>query len=145
MYVNVLETRNLMVKFVFQMELSFTQNKFKQFVAIHQRRNKLRQIVKRFLGIVEWTMGIASIWVLRRVDGWIVAEFQLGFRNPSFNWRPAVYKGTGPLGKQGGGDGEVRWCGGKAQGRPRWAAALVKVEACACRWVPCSFGCRHVS
>ena len=81
-YVDLLETCNPMVKFVFQLELPFTQNKFKQFVAVHQRRIKLRQIVKRFLGIVEWTMGIASIWVLRRVDGWIVAEFQLGFQNP---------------------------------------------------------------
>ena len=42
-----------MVKFVFQLELSFTQNKFKKFMAIHQRRNKLRLIVKRFLRIVE--------------------------------------------------------------------------------------------
>ena len=43
------------------MESSFAQNKFKQFVAIHQRRNKLRQIVKRFLGIVEGTEGTASM------------------------------------------------------------------------------------
>ena len=73
-YVDLLETRNPMVKFVFQLELPFTQNKFKQFVAVHQRRIKVRLIEILFLGFGEGTAGIASMWLVWRFDGQICGK-----------------------------------------------------------------------
>jgi hypothetical protein len=68
-YVEVFGTRNLLVQFVFQLELWFARKKFQQSVTFHHHRRKLRQIAKPFLGIGEGTEGIASMWFVGRVDG----------------------------------------------------------------------------